>query len=58
LFALRLEVLSLGEAIFTKDKPLPVSVRALALPPLDISHTPGPRVNSRICIYTILLLCQ
>jgi hypothetical protein len=29
-------VLTLGEAIFTKDKPLPVSVRAFALPALDI----------------------
>ena len=51
-------MLSLGEAIFTKDKPLPVSVRELALPALDLSHTARRRVNTRICIYTMLILCQ
>ena len=41
-----------------KINPLPVSVRALALPALDISHSAGRRVNSVICIYTMLILCQ
>ena len=49
---------NLGEAIFTKDKPLSVSVISLVLPAPDISHSAGGRVNSPICIYTILFSCQ
>jgi hypothetical protein len=50
-------VINFGEAIFTKDKPLQVSVRTLTNA-TNTSRNTGRRVKSPICIYIKLVLCQ